>query len=126
MGGKIEEESEEGLWVKREDSEERSIMRAKEDELRSWKENKVYKEIKKKWEHGLSTRWIRTIKQGEERWKARFVVRSFEEKKIEGRNEASTCSGEGLKMYLSVIKKEWWRVRSIDVKTAYLQGKNID
>ena len=62
MGGKIEEESEEGLWVKREDSEERSIMRAKEDELRSWKENKVYKEIKKKWEHGLSTRWIRTKK----------------------------------------------------------------
>ena len=27
-------------------------MRAKEDELRRWKENKVYKEIEKKGEHG--------------------------------------------------------------------------
>ena len=38
---KKEEENEEGLWVKREDSEERSKMRAKEDELISWKKNSV-------------------------------------------------------------------------------------
>ena len=64
MGGEKEEENEEGLWVKRErDSEERSKMRAKEDELRSWKENKVYREIERKWKHGLSTRWIMTKKK---------------------------------------------------------------
>ena len=33
-------------------------MRAKEGELRSWKENKAYREIERKEEHGLSTRWI--------------------------------------------------------------------
>ena len=38
-----------------EDSEERrSKMRAKEDKLRSWKENKVYREVERKEEHGLS------------------------------------------------------------------------
>ena len=31
----------------------RSKMRAQEDELRSWKENKVYREIERKGEHGL-------------------------------------------------------------------------
>ena len=56
--------------------------------------------MEKKGEQGLSTRWIITkkVKHREERWKARLVVRGFEEKKIEGRTEAPTCSGEGLKM----------------------------
>ena len=83
-------------------------MRAKEDELRSWKENKVYREIERKGEHGLSMRRIMTkkITKGEERRKARLVVQGFEEKKIEGRTEAPTCSGEGLKICLSVIKRE--------------------
>ena len=78
-------------------------MSAKEDELRSWKENKVYREIERKGEHGLSTRWIITkmLKNGEERWKARLVVQGFKEKKIEGRTEAPMCSGEGLKMFQS-------------------------
>ena len=47
---KKEEENEEGLWVKREDSEDQSKMRAKKYELRSWKE-KVFKEIERKGEH---------------------------------------------------------------------------
>ena len=64
------------------------------------------------------------IKNGEERWKARLVVKDFEEKKIERRTEAPTCSGEGLKICLSVIKRERWKVRSINVKTANLQGEN--
>ena len=38
------------------------------------------------------------VKNGEERWKARPLVRGFEEKKIEGRTEGPTCSSEGLKM----------------------------
>ena len=55
-----------------------------------------------------------------------LVVQGFEERKLMERTEAPTCSGEGLKLYLSVIKREKWRVRAIDVKTAYLQGKNIE
>ena len=57
------------------------------------------------------------IKQGEEMWKARLMVQGFEERKL---------MREGIKLCLSVIKKEKWRVRAIDVKTAYLQGKNIE
>ena len=53
-------------------------------------------------------------------------MRGFEEKKIEGRTEAPTCSREGLKLCLSVIRREGWKVRSIDVKTAYLQRENIE
>ena len=57
-------------------------MEAKEEELRSWKENKVYKEIVKRGNMGIPTMWIMTkkIKNGEERWKARLVVRGFKER----------------------------------------------
>ena len=37
-------------------------MEAKEEELRSWKENKVYKEIEKKGNMGIPTMWIMTQK----------------------------------------------------------------
>ena len=42
---KREEETAEALWGEREEDNEKrmSKMRAKEDELRSWKENKVYR-----------------------------------------------------------------------------------
>ena len=50
-----EEETAEALWGER-GGDRRSKMRAKEDELRSWKENKVCRKEK----HGLSTRWIMT------------------------------------------------------------------
>ena len=69
-----------GEREREEDSKERrSKMRAKEDKLRSWKENKVYREIERKEEHGLSTRWIMTnkLKNGEECWKARLVEQGF-------------------------------------------------
>ena len=110
------------------ESEEQLKRKAKEDEIRSWKENRVYEETERNGEHGLSTRWIMTkeIKQGEEKWKAKLVVRGFEGRKLTEKTEAPTCSGEGLKLCLSVIKREKWKVRAIDVKTAYLQGKNIE
>ena len=65
----FEVKNEEGLWVKREDSKERSKMRAKEDELISWKKNKVYREIERKGEHGQTMRETMTkkIEHGEER-----------------------------------------------------------
>ena len=117
-----------GLLGERDESEEQLKGKAKEDEIRSWKKNRVYEEIERNGEHGLSTRWILTkkIKQGEESWKARLVVRGFEERKLTERTEAPTCSGEGLKLCLSVIKREKGRVRAIVVKTTYLQGKNIE
>ena len=65
----------------------------------------------------------KNLNNGNERWKARLVVRGFEEKKIEGKAEAPTSSSEGLKICLSVIKREGWKVRSIDVKAASCKEK---
>ena len=42
-------------------------MEAKEEELRSWKENKVYKEIVKRGNVGIPTMWIMTKKN--QKWR---------------------------------------------------------
>ena len=40
--------------------------------------------------------------------------------------EAPTCTNEGLKIVISTIKRNLWNVRSLDIKTAYLQGKVME
>ena len=39
--------------------------------------------------------------------------------------EAPMCSMEGLKMILMVIKTFGWNVKTLDIKTTYLQVKEI-
>ena len=58
--------------------------------------------------------------------KAKLVARGFEEynKKLE--TEASTCSPETLKLCIAKILQKGWIVKTIDVKTAYLQGDRIE
>ena len=94
-------------------------MEVKEEELRSWKENKEYKEIEKRGNMGIPTMGIMTKKKFQ-KWKRKVeskvrAQRGFEERKIDGRIVAPTCLGEGLKICLSVIKREGWKVRSLDV-----------
>ena len=65
-------------------------------------------------------------KEGGKIWKARLVAKRFTEKlgnKYEC--EAPTCSTEGLKMVVMVIKIFEWNVKTLDMKTAYLQGKEM-
>ena len=102
---------------------------AKEKELDSWKENEVYEEVNE--EEGmqlLSKKWIIKEKEKERGkiWKATSMVRGFTKKfDLKYECKASTCSSEGLKLVLAVIKTFRWKVRMLDVKTTYLQGKEM-
>ena len=65
-------------------------------------------------------------KKGGRIWKARLVAWGFTEKfgnKFECKTP--TCSAEGLKLVLAVIKTYRRRMRTLDIKTAYLQGREI-
>src|SRR5215469_12814969 len=67
-------------------------------------------------------------REGEKTIKARLVAKGFMEnsKENELNCEAPTCSPEGLKVVLSVIKRKGWVIQSIDIKTAYLQSNKIE
>ena len=101
------------LLVDREvnEKERKDKEKAKEEELSSWEENGVFHEIDER-EKGkmkvINTKWImnKNIKEGREKGKARLVAKGFEEREIGCRMEAPTCSMEGLKLCLSVIKRD--------------------
>lgn len=109
----------------------KEIKEAKLRELNSWEINDVYQEVReediKEGSVIVDTRWIigKKLKEGKEVWKARLVARGFKEKE-DLEKEAPTCSSESLKIVLSYINRKGWDVRTIDIKTAYLQGRRIN
>ena len=107
--------------------ENKNVFEAKEKELQSWRENNVYEEVEDVGQKAISTRWIVTekIKGGEVVCKARLVARGFEEEMAEWEKDAPTCNAETLKFCLTVMKLKKWTCYSLDVKTAYLQGDEI-
>ena len=108
--------------------EDISMDNAKTAELDSWKQNEVYKEVEDKGQKCISTRWVCTLKQTKDgiRPKARLVARGFEEinnKQIP--KDSPTCGKESLRLIIAIIAHNRWRPRSMDIKTAFLQGQKI-
>ena len=59
--------------------------------------------------------------------KARLVARGFEEENLnEIRKDSPTCSKENLRIVLAIISSRQWQASSLDVKSAFLQGNQID
>ena len=57
--------------------------------------------------------------------KAQLCARGFEEEQ-NYRLDSLTCLREGLRCALSLIASKKWPINSTDVKTAFLQGKNLE
>src|SRR5215469_1745322 len=101
---------------------------AKMKELSNWRENDVYSEVE--WDDKkklISTRWVVTEKEKDDgkKWKARLVARGFSEQFSEG-CESPTSTPEGIKLVLATIIRNGWRLKSLDVAAAYLQGRAIE
>ena len=108
--------------------EDRMIREAKDKELMSWKENDVYEEVEDKGQKAITSKWVVTekIKGDKKVCKARLVARGFEEEMKEWEKDAPTCTAETLKLCLSIMGSKEWKCHTLDVKTAYLQGDNIE
>ena len=100
---------------------------AKYKELESWKENRVYQEVEDTGQSSMSVRWVmaKKVVNGNQVIKARLCARGFEEAQ-DFRTDSPTCSRESLRLSLIVIASNGWKLQSIDIKTAFLQGKGID
>ena len=73
----------------------------------------------------LSCRWVCTdkLKEGKLISKARLVVRGFEENTSQIKTDSPTCSKETIRLLLSVLSSHKRSMHSLDIKSAYLQGK---
>ena len=110
-----------------EEFKNRMVMDAKTTELQRWKEQDVFSIIKNEGQHCLSTTWVITEKEkeGKSVLKARLVVRGYEEMEAI-RSDSPTCSKDSVRMLLAVAVSKDWHLHSLDVKAAFLQGKQIE
>ena len=100
---------------------------AKLDELKKWEQFEVYDEVKDVGQKYLRGRWVYTEKVTDEGRisKARFVVQSFQEK-TNIQADSPTGSKECMRIVLTTVATNGWTLHAIDVKSAFLQGKQIN
>ena len=103
-------------------------MNAKLTELDQSRSMGVYKEVENTGQYCISLRWVlkdKTDNQGNTFCKARLCVRGFEEEQ-NFRTDSPTCSREGIRIFFATTAANGWKLHSMDVKGAFLQGKTID
>ena len=101
---------------------------AKKKELQNWIDEKVYEEVKDVGQKAISVRWVVTPKLIDGKWstKARLVARGFEEDSSCFRTDSPTCMKESLRVMLTIAASNNWKIQSVDIKAAFLQGKCIE
>lgn len=99
----------------------------KAQEIRKWQEFGTFTEVEDTGQPRISTRWVCTekMKGGKLVLKARLVARGFEEDKSQLRTDSPTCYKESLRFLLCILAAKNWKLQSIDIKSAYLQGHDI-
>ena len=105
-------------------SESKEVTIAKENELNKLAQFDTYQEVTDCGQKPLSTRWVVTNKDGNT--KARLVVRGFEEKDLEIPRDSPTVGKGAMRLLLSIAAIEGWTVKTTDIKSAFLQGKELD
>ena len=131
LGGVQEEEEEVEeaniALIPAKDHSRQECVEAKQKELKAFEDFEVYTEVEDKGQERLSSRWILTDKSTpqEVKVKARLVCRGFEET-VEVQADSPTGSKETLHMLLCIAATKGWKIKSGDVKNAYLQGEKLD
>ena len=98
-------------------------------EIEKWTNNDVFEEVPiESMEDDavpISTRWVTNDLPGKR--KARLVARGFEEDPLAMTETVSpTCRKESLRILFTVTASMSWNLKSLDIASAFLQGKEID
>ena len=103
------------------------IYSAKIKELQNWSDNNVYNEVTDKGQPFMTVRWVITNKgdPSNPTVKAWLVAHGFQETQ-EFRKDSPTCTKECVRLALSLIASMGWSLKSLDIKSAFLQGETID
>ena len=104
-----------------------SVAEAKLKELQKWKNYEVYEEIANEGQRIISCLWVCIEKPTDNGTviKARLVARGFKEESYVLCKDFPTCSIESLHLIFTIIFSNHWEVNSLDIQSAFLQGKSI-
>lgn len=103
--------------------EEEECLKAKEAELTKLSSFDTYEEVEDEGQHRISCRWVIGTKGNKVR--ARLVARGFEDIDIY-RRDSPTVAKSTLRTVLSIAASKDWVVKTTDIKSAFLQGKEIE
>ena len=102
---------------------------AKKKELKSWEDNNVHEVVPYNNQKCISVCWVCSLKWNSDETskpKAWLVARGFEEENLhEVPKDSPTCGKDTFWVTLAIIGTYKWELRSIDIKTAFLQGNKL-
>ena len=100
---------------------------SKQAEMDKWKKMKVYTEVEDLGQKRIGTRWVCTerLKGGNIETKARLCARGCEDPE-DVVTDSPTCEKDNVRVLLSIAASHSWEIHSIDFKSAYLQGEDLD
>ena len=101
--------------------------KAKLTELEQWKSRQACKEVEETGQEFISLCWVVKSKiiDNKPGTKARLCAHGFKEEQ-NYRTDSLTCSREGIRVMFTLCVSRKWSVNSIDIKTAFLQGKDLE
>ena len=102
------------------------VIEAKHQELQNLKTHNIYEEVLKDKQNVIGTRWVITEKfdNGKKKTKARLVAKGFQENN-DLKRDSPTCLKENLRLAAAIAVSNGWKIKSLDIKSAFLQGKSI-
>ena len=109
-------------------SDQVDVKKSKLWELQSWFDHNVYVEVPNDGQKYVSTRWAlrEKITNRNRTTKVHLVERGFEEDNLAKlRTESPTCGKESLRIVIAIIMTNGWEINLLDIKSAFLQGKEI-
>ena len=112
------------------DEEKKLELEAKKEEIENLQKHNVFEEIDASdvQQPLIGTRWVITdkSKNGIAKKKARLVAKGFQEKHDNLRADSPTCLKETLRLVITIAAAKKWDVCTLDFKSAFLQGKEIE
>ena len=96
---------------------------AKQEELNKLKEFKVYDSVPDVGQKTISTRFVLSVKNSA--YRARLVARGFEEEQCVT-SDSPTIGKCAIRLFLGIAAALRWIVKTTDIKSAFLQGRELD
>ena len=98
-------------------------MQAKYNELEKLKEFNTYKVVEDKGQERITTTWVLTEKGTETR--ARLTARGFQETE-DIPKDSPTLHKSSLRLVLTLATALGWMIQTTDIRSAFLQGNDLD
>jgi len=100
-----------------------NVQRARNEELQKLKDFETFEVVDDVGQERISTRWVDTIKEDGSR-KSRLVARGFEEHD-HIQSDSPTISKSVLRVFIVLCHMYGWTVKTMDIKSAFLQGETL-